>query len=122
MKLESGIKEEAKEILERMRQKRGKLPSFLDFLCEELPDVLVRHVKDKQFAMDYTELPDRFKILICLAAAAVLGDEEMVESFIQAGKSHEVPKEEMVHAVLLARYVKSSTVLKNSAKGLELLK
>ena len=114
-------KTEAKKMLERMRQKRGELPAFLDLLGEEFPEILVRHVKDKQFAMEYTELPDKYKILICLGAAAVLGDEDVIESFIRSGKTHEVPNDEMIHAILLARFVKSSSVLKNSAKGLALL-
>ena len=111
----------AKEMIERMRNKRGILPSFLEILAEEFPDLLVEHVHNKRFAMEYTELDDRYKILICLGAAAIMGDEEMVESFIRSGKTHGVPKEEMVQAILLARFVKSSTVLKSSAKGMALL-
>ena len=114
-------KSEAKEMLERMKKKRGVLPSFLDTLCEQLPDVMVEHVYNKRFAMDYTELDDRYKILICIGAAAVLGDEEVIESFIRSGKTHEVPEKEMVQAILLARFVKSTSVLKSSAKGMKLL-
>jgi alkylhydroperoxidase/carboxymuconolactone decarboxylase family protein YurZ len=72
--------------------------------------------------MHYTELADESKVLICLAVAAALGQEEMVESFAMSARKHEIPYEQVIHAILLARFVKSSTVFAESTKAIEFLK
>jgi len=76
----------------------------------------------KDFAMHYTDLPNNCKVLICLAVSAALGMENMVESFVLWARKHEIPYGEIVHAILLARFVKSSSVLADSVAALKLLK
>jgi alkylhydroperoxidase/carboxymuconolactone decarboxylase family protein YurZ len=71
--------------------------------------------------MHYTDLPDKCKVLICLAVSAALSMEKMVESFTLSARKHEIPYKEIVHAILLARFVKSSSVFADSMAALELL-
>ena len=104
------IEEKVKESLEKMRESKGKLPDFLEIMAQKTPDVFLHHLDSKDFAMHYTELPDKCKVLICLAVSAALGLEKMVESFVLSAKKHKIPYEETVHAILLARFVKSSGV------------
>jgi alkylhydroperoxidase/carboxymuconolactone decarboxylase family protein YurZ len=104
-----------------MRKSKGKLPDFLEIMAQETPDVFLHHLDSKDFAMHYTDLPDKCKVLICLAASAALGLEKMVESFALSAKKHEIPYEEVVHAILLARFVKSSSVFGESMAALKLL-
>ena len=47
---------------------------------------------------------------------------DIVESFAMSAKKHEIPYEEVVHAILLARFVKSSSVFGESMAALKLLK
>jgi alkylhydroperoxidase/carboxymuconolactone decarboxylase family protein YurZ len=113
--------EKAQESLEKMRKSKGELPEFLEIMAQETPDVFLHHLESKDFAMHYTDLPDNCKVLICLAVSAALGMENMVESFIMSARKHEIPYEEIVHAILLARFVKSSTVFADSVAALKLL-
>ena len=115
------IVEKVQESLEKMRNSKGKLPDFLEIMAQETPDVFLHHLDSKDFAMHYTDLPDKYKVLICLAVSAALGLEKMVESFALSAKKHEIPYEEVVHAILLARFVKSSSVLGQSMSALKLI-
>lgn len=114
--------EKAQENLEKMRKSKGKLPEFLEIMARETPDIFLHHLESKDFAMHYTDLSDNCKVLICLAVSAALGMENMVESFIMSARKHEIPYEEIAHAILLARFVKSSSVFADSMAALELLK
>ena len=119
--MQSDIMEKVQESLEKMRKSKGKLPDFLEIMAQVTPDVFLHHLDSKDFAMHYTELPDKCKVLICLASSAALGLEKMVESFVLSAKKHEIPYEEIVHAILLARFVKSSSVFGESMEALKLL-
>ena len=120
--IQTEIVEKAQESLEKMRKSKGRLPDFLEIMAHETPDVFLHHLDSKDFAMHYTDLPDKCKVLICLAVSAALGLEKMVESFAMSAKKHEIPYEEVVHAILLARFVKSSSVFGESMAALKLLK
>ena len=120
--MKADIEKKAQESLEKMRKSKGEVAGFLKIMAQETPDVFLHHLEMKDFAMHYTELDDNCKVLICLAVAAVLGQEEMVESFAMSARKHEIPYEQIVHAILLARFVKSSTVFAESMKAIEFLK
>ena len=113
--------EKVQESLEKMRKSKGKLPEFLEIMAQEIPEVFLHHLESKDFTMHYTDLPDKCKVLICLAVSAALGMEKMVESFALSARKHEIPYKEIVHAILLARFVKSSSVFADSIAALELL-
>ena len=116
------IEKKVQESLKKMRKSKGKLPDFLEIMAQEVPDVFLHHLDVKDFAMHYTELPDKYKVLICLAVSAALGLEKMVESFVVSAKKHEIPYEEVVLAILLARFVNSSSVFGESLAALKILK
>lgn len=120
--MKADIVKKAEENLEKMAESKGVVADFLKIMAHETPDVFLHHLETKDFAMHYTELADECKVLICLAVAAALGQEEMVESFAMSAKKHEIPYEQIVHAILLARFVKSSTVFTESMKAIEFLK
>ena len=113
--------EKAQESLEKMRKSKGKLPDFLEIMAQETPDIFLHHLDSKDFAMHYTDLSDNCKVLICIAVSAALGMEKMVESFIISARKHEIPREEIVHAILLARFVKSSSIFADSIAAIRLL-
>ncbi len=119
--MNTDIVKKVQESLEKMRKSKGKLPEFLEIMAQEVPDVFLHHLETKDYAMHYTEIPDKFKVLICLAVSAALGLEKMVESFAISAKKHEIPHEEVVHAILLARFVKSSSVFGESMTAMKLL-
>jgi len=116
------IVKKAQESLEKMRESKGSVAEFLKIMAQEVPDVFLHHLEVKDFAMHYTELDDDCKVLICIAVSAALGQEEMVESFAMSAKKHDIPYEQVVHAILLARFVKSSTALAKSMEAIALLK
>jgi alkylhydroperoxidase/carboxymuconolactone decarboxylase family protein YurZ len=113
------LAKKAQESLKKMRESKGTVSEFLDIMARETPDVFLHHLEVKDFTMHYTELADECKVLICLAVSAALGYEEMVESFAISAKKHEIPYEQIVHAILLARFVKSSTVFTESIEAIE---
>ncbi|RKY58777.1 MAG: hypothetical protein DRP94_05420 [Candidatus Latescibacterota bacterium] len=112
------VKAKAEQMLRKMKQKRSDVPKFLEFMAEELPEIFVRHQQDKQFAMHFGELPEKCKVLICLAISAALNQQDMVRSYMIAGKDHGATDEEMLQAILLARFVKASTVLKDGTEAM----
>jgi len=116
------IVKKAQESLEKMRESKGSVAEFLKIMAQEVPDVFLHHLGVKDFTMHYTELDDDCKVLICIAVSAALGQEEMVESFAMSAKKHDIPYEQVVHAILLARFVKSSTALAKSMEAISLLK
>jgi alkylhydroperoxidase/carboxymuconolactone decarboxylase family protein YurZ len=120
--MKADIVEKAQESLRKMRESKGTVSEFLEIMAQETPDVFLHHLEVKDFAMHYTELDDDCKVLICLAVSAALGQEEMVESFAMSAKKHEIPYEKIVHAILLARFVKSSTVFAKSMEAIDLLR
>ena len=120
--MRTDVVEKVQESLEKMRKSKGKLSDFLEIMAQGTPDVFLHHLDSKDFAMHYTDLPDKCKVLICLAVSAALGLEEMVESFALSAKKHEIPYEEAVHAMLLARFVKSSTVFAKSMEAIDPLR
>ena len=111
------IREKAASMLNQMKKKRSEIPAFLEYLAAELPSVFVRHQEDKQYAMHYGDLPEKVKVLICLAVCAALGEEEMVRSYLIAGRDHGASEEELLQAILLARFVRASAVLKSGAEA-----
>lgn len=119
---QADIEKKVQESLNKMRKSKGKLPEFLEIMAEEIPDVFLHHLGTKDFAMHYTELPDKYKVLICLAVSAALGLDKMVESFSVSAKKHEIPYEEVIHAILLARFVKSSSVFSESMEALQIVR
>jgi len=120
--MKADIVKKAQESLKKMRESKGTVSEFLEIMAQEVPDVFLHHLEVKDFAMHYTELDDDCKVLICLAVSAALGQEEMVESFAMSAKKHEIPYEQIVHAILLARFVKSSTVFAKSMEAIDLLR
>ena len=112
------IKRKALEMLDKMKAKRTEVPAFLEYLAHELPDIFVRHQEDKYFAMHYGNLPEKVKVLICLAVCAALGEEEMVHSYLHAGRDHGATEEELLQAILLARFVKASAALKTGTEAM----
>ena len=119
---QADIVKKAQENLGNMRKSKGEVADFLEIMAQETPDVFLHHLSDKDFAMHYTELADECKVLICLAVSAALGQKKMVESFAMSARKHEIPYEQVVHAILLARFVKSSTVFAESMEAIEFLK
>ena len=120
--MKADIVKKAQESLKKMRENKGTVSEFLEIMAQEIPDVFLHHLEVKDFAMHYTELADECKVLICLAVSAALGQEEMVESFAMSAKKHEIPYEQIVHAILLARFVKSSTVFAKSMQAIDVLR
>jgi len=112
------VRAKARQMFRRMQGRRSDVPEFLKFLSEELPEIFVRHQEDKQFAMHFGELPEKCKVLICLAISAALNQQDMVRSYMIAGKDHGATDEEMLQAILLARFVKASTVLKDGTEAM----
>jgi len=109
--------DKARQMLQQMKKRRSDVPGFLEFMAEALPELFVRHQQDKHFAMHFAGLPDKYKVLICLAVSAALNQPEMVSSYLVAGEDHGSTEEEMLQAILLARFVKASTVIKDGAEA-----
>ncbi len=112
------VNQKALAMLAQMKTKRSEVPEFLEFLAHELPEVFVRHQEDKHFAMHWGDLPEKVKVLICLAVCAALGEEEMIRSYLIAGRDHGATEQELLQTILLARFVKASTVLKAGTQAI----
>lgn len=73
---------------------------------------------NKKFAMADRVIPKKFKILMALASATATGAEKCINTYTKAAFKNRVSKEEIIKALIVIRFVKSSSVLSASSEAL----
>lgn len=109
------------QLLEAMTAEMGRTPETMVQLAKINESAVFRHAADKKFAMSGALIPPKYKILINLAAAAAMGAEKCINNYTQAALKNGISKEEVVEALLLARFVKASSVISASTEAIKML-
>lgn len=109
------------QLLEGMTAKMGKEPETMVLLSKVNESAVFEHVANQQFAMSGTQIPPKYKLLINLAASAAMGAEKCISNYTNMALRSGISKEEIVEALLLARFVKASSVMSASTDALRML-
>lgn len=106
------------KILEAMRLETGLETTTLKVLGEVMPEAAFEHAENKKFVFSLKAIPSKYKMLMSIAVAAALGSDRCTQNYIVAAKNNGFSKEEIIEAILLARFVKATTVIGTSIPGL----
>lgn len=107
------------QILERMTEEVGFVPPTMRYLADHRPEVVAEHARGKGFAFASDRIPDRYKQLIVIAAAAAAGSAKCVETQTRIAVRKGITPDEIVDALLLARFAASSSIFANAGDALK---
>ena len=109
------------QLLEAMTAKMGRSPETMVLLSQVNENAVFEHAANQNFAMSGEHIPMKYKLLINLAAAATMGAEKCINNYTQMALKSGISKEEIVEALVLARFVKASSVFSSSTEALRML-
>lgn len=109
------------QLLEMMTAKMGRSPETMVLLSQVNESAVFEHVANQNFAMSGGQIPPKYKLLINLAAAAAMGAEKCINNYTQMALKSGISKEEIVEALILARFVKASSVMSSATEALRMV-
>ncbi|ADG81336.1 carboxymuconolactone decarboxylase family protein [Thermincola potens] len=109
------------ELLKKFESESGGDPKPMRLLAKFAPEGVFEHARNMNFVMSREAIPPKYKILMNIAIAAALGAKRCIETYVRMAKHKGLSNEEIVEALLVARFVKSATVISDSVDALELL-
>lgn len=99
--------------------------SPMELLKDAAPEFAALQMQERAMLMEndaYQSVPNQYKMLIGIATAAVLMSDTCTQMWTKMAKANGVSDEEIVEAMLVARYMKQATVNDAIANSLSLLK
>jgi len=109
------------QLLEAMTAKMGRSPETMVLLSQVNESAVFEHAANQNFAMSGAHIPQKYKLLINLAASAAMGAEKCINNYTNMALKNGVSKEEIVETLLLTRFVKASSVMSASTEALRIL-
>ena len=109
------------QILEKMTAEIGEMPRTMELLAQLKPAMVAEQVRSKQFANSADAIPEKYRQLILVAAAAGAGAPTCIRTQVAIALKQGVTAEEIIDTLVLARFAISSTVFSSSLQALELL-
>lgn len=85
----------------------------MELLKELAPEFAKNQMDEKALLFDhpnYQAVPGKYKLLIGIAAAAVAGSDTCTQMWVKMAVDQGVTREEIIEAVMVARYMKQATV------------
>ncbi len=108
-------------LLQEMTNEFGEEPETMRLLSELNKDAVFEHSANKLFAMKGQAIPPKYKLLMSLAIGAAMGFEQCIETYARVATRKGISKEEIMEAILLARFVKATTVISASTSTMHKL-
>ena len=108
-------------LLEKMAEELGETPVTMENLSKLNETLVFEHIANKQFAMSGDKIPPKYKLLMSLAMSAALGVENCINTYTKVALRKGISKEEIMEAIVLARFVKATTVISTSAEAFRIL-
>ncbi|RYL94262.1 carboxymuconolactone decarboxylase family protein [Sporolactobacillus inulinus] len=109
------------DLLEQMKKQSGSTPLPMKLLSQLDESAVFEHVNNKKWLYSKTAVPNKYKLLMSIAAAAALGQETCIISYVKSALIQGISKDEIVEALLTARFVKGTTVISASLEAMKLL-
>lgn len=109
------------QILENIKQKLGADPVPMQLLAQLMPEGVREQARSSQFVEGLEAIPLKYKTLMYVAAAAAAGSELCTKTYAQRALKAGATAEEVVEALLVARFVSASIVLATAVPAMEFL-
>lgn len=109
------------QILENMRQKLGTDPLPMQLLSRLLPEGVREQARSSQFVESLEAIPLKYKTLMYVAAAAAAGSELCTLTYARRALNSGATVQEVVEALLVARFVNASVVFATAVPAMEFL-
>ena len=102
-----------------------ELPKPMKKLKEFAPEFAQNQMDEKALIFEnqkFQSVPAKYKILIGIASAAIIGSDTCTQMWTKMAKEQGVSNEEIVEAIMVARYMKQATVNDTACNSLSFLK
>jgi alkylhydroperoxidase/carboxymuconolactone decarboxylase family protein YurZ len=109
------------QLLQAMAKESGGEPETMKLLSQLNEQAVFEHAANKNFAMSGGQIPPNFKLLMNIAVSAALGSERCTEAYTKVALNKGIAKEDIVEALLLAKFVKGTTVMSASTAAMRLM-
>ena len=109
------------QLLQAMANEAGGEPETMKLLSQLNEQAVFEHAANKNFAMSGDHIPPKFKLLMSLAISAALGSEHCTQTYTKVALNKGIPKEEIIEALLVAKFVKGTTVMGASTAAMRLM-
>jgi len=109
------------ELLATMEKEAGDKPIPMSLLSQLDESVVFEHAQNKQWLFSKNAIPGKYKLLMSITAAAALGQELCIKTYVKSAVRQGIGKDEILEALLVARFVKGTTVISASVVALEFL-
>lgn len=109
------------QLLAKMQEQLGGEPKPMKLLSQLMPDVVFEHARTKMFLDGKTAIPDKYKQLMNVAVAAAMGSEFCTLTYSRLALRKGCTREEVLEAMLVARFVNASTVFATSIPAMEMM-
>ena len=119
--MEEKISMTIEQLLEAMAADLGRKPETMELLSKLNEKAVFEYAANKNFAMSGGWIPPKYKLLMSIAISAALGSEHCITQYTEVAIRKGISKDEIVEALLLARFVKGTTVMSASTEAMRLL-
>jgi len=109
------------QLLKAMAQELGEESETMGFLSQLNEKAVFEHAANKNFAMAGGKIPPRYKLLMSIAISAALGVEHCINTYTQVALRNGIGNDEILEAILLARFVKGTTALSTSTAAFKMM-
>ncbi len=109
------------QLLDAMAQKLGEESETMGLLSQLDEKAVFEHAANKNFAMAGEKIPPKYKLLMSLAISSALGVEKCIGTYTRVALRKGISEEEIIEAVLLASFVKGTTVLSTSTSAFRII-
>ncbi len=109
------------QLLTKMAEELGEEPKPMKLLSQIAPDAVFEHAANKNFVFAKDAIPAKYKLLTSIAISAALGSETCTTTYVKSALRKGITRAEIAEAILLARFVKATTVVAASVPAMELL-
>ena len=99
----------------------GRSPETMVLLSQVNKKAVFEHAANKKFAMSGEHIPQNYKIFMGLVATKAMGAKKCINNSLQSVLKNGVSKEEIVEVLVLARFVKASSVFSASTDALKMV-
>ena len=85
----------------------------MDLIKEFAPEFAQNQMEERALLFEhpgYQAVPGKYKLLIGIAAAAIVGSDTCTQMWVKMAKEKGVTNAEITEAIMIARYMKQATV------------
>jgi len=100
------------------------MKSPMELLKDFAPEFAQNQMDEKALLFEhahYQAVPAKYKLLIGIASAAIVGSDTCTQMWVKMAKDKGVTNEEITEAIMVARYMKQATVNDTASNALRFL-